>query len=134
MTGRDDWAPLAETFHDVPLGAGQSYNQTVNVTLSPSAAGLFFAVVTDDERTTADEKVVAFVCDDQLFLKPTAEGREFLGQVQLAPPYPGAKDYFLLIDELEDPERLRGVLRVTADALPLPKPRSARRKIAARKK
>ena len=81
-----------------------------------------------------DEKVVAFVCDDQLFLKPTAEGREFLGEVQLAPPYPGAKDYFLLIDELEDPERLRGVLRVTADALPLPKPRSARRKIAARKK
>ena len=81
-----------------------------------------------------NEKVVAFVCDDQLFLKPTAEGREFLGQVQLAPPYPGAKDYFLLIDELEDPERLRGVLRVKADTLPLPKPRSARRKIAARKK
>lgn len=81
-----------------------------------------------------DEKVVAFVCDDQLFLKPTAEGREFLGEVHLAPPYPGAKDYFVLIDELDDPERLRGALRVTAEALPLPKLRGTRRKLAARKK
>lgn len=27
-----------------------------------------------------DTKVVAFVCDDQLFIKPTEAGRDFLGR------------------------------------------------------
>ncbi len=52
-----------------------------------------------------DGKVVAFVCDNQLFLKPTGEGRTFLGEVELAPPYPGARDYFLLSSELDEPDR-----------------------------
>jgi TfoX/Sxy family transcriptional regulator of competence genes len=71
-----------------------------------------------------DAKVVAFICDDQLFLKPTPEGRSYLGQVSEAPPYPGAKNYFLLTAELDDPERLMQALRVTANALPEPKPKA----------
>lgn len=74
-----------------------------------------------------DGKVVALVCDDQLFLKPTAQGRTVLGAVSLAPPYPGAKGYFLLADELEDTERLREALLVTGRALPEPKPKRAKR-------
>lgn len=70
-----------------------------------------------------DGKVVALVCDDQLFLKHTAQGRAVFGEVSLAPPYPGAKDHFLLTDELEDTQRLREALLVTARALPEPKPR-----------
>ena len=73
-----------------------------------------------------DEKVVALVCDDQLFLKPTYEARAFLGKVRLASPYPGAKDYFLLVDELDDPDLLREVVLVTARALPEPKPKVAK--------
>jgi TfoX/Sxy family transcriptional regulator of competence genes len=80
-----------------------------------------------------DEKVVAFICDDQLFLKPTSAGREYLGTVVEAPPYPGAKGYFLLVSEPDDPERLREVLSVTAGALPLPKPKPLRRKTAKKK-
>jgi TfoX/Sxy family transcriptional regulator of competence genes len=41
-----------------------------------------------------DEKVVAFVCDNQLFIKPTEVARQMLGKVIEAPPYPGAKLYF----------------------------------------
>lgn len=74
-----------------------------------------------------DDKVVAFICDDQLFLKPTAAGREYLGAVTEAPPYPGAKGYFLMVSEPDDPERLREALTVTAAALPVPKPRLPRR-------
>lgn len=84
-----------------------------------------------------DGKVIAFICDDQLFVKPTAAGRDYLGTPHLAPPYPIAKPHFLLIDEIEDPEALRRIFQITADALPAPKPRlarPARRKIAARKK
>ena len=70
-----------------------------------------------------DEKIVALVCDDQFFLKPTDQAKAFLGKVRLAPPYPGAKDYFLLTDELDDPDRLKEAVLVTAKALPEPKPK-----------
>ncbi|MEP6790490.1 MAG: TfoX/Sxy family protein [Ramlibacter sp.] len=68
-------------------------------------------------------KVVAFACDNQLFLKPTDEGRAFLGKVVEQPPYPGAKLYFLIDEQLEDREILRKLFQVTAQALPLPKPK-----------
>jgi TfoX/Sxy family transcriptional regulator of competence genes len=73
-----------------------------------------------------DEKIVALVCDDQLFLKPTDQGRAFLGEVRLAPPYPGAKDYFLLADELDDSDRLKEAVLLTAKALPAPKQKVAK--------
>lgn len=72
-----------------------------------------------------DGKIVALVCDDQLFLKPTPEAKEFLGKVAEAPPYPGAKSYFRLEAELEDSERLNRVFAITARALPEPKPKKA---------
>ncbi|TAA25849.1 TfoX/Sxy family protein [Pseudoxanthomonas winnipegensis] len=71
-----------------------------------------------------DDKVVALVCDNQVFLKPTAPGRGLLHEVIEQPPYPGAKPHFLLADALEDTDALQRLLRATADALPLPKPKS----------
>lgn len=78
-----------------------------------------------------DGKVVGLICDDQLFLKPTPEGRTYLGSVAEAPPYPGAKNFFLLSSELEDPDRLAEALRVTARALPEPQPKPARSRTGA---
>ena len=72
-------------------------------------------------------KVVALLCDNQFYLKPTAAGRELLGTVTEAPPFPGASLYFRLDAALEDPELMVGALRTTAAALPLPKPKAARR-------
>ena len=72
-----------------------------------------------------DAKVVALVCDDQLFLKPTPEGRKYLREVTEAPPYPGAKNFYLLSAVLDDTETLRGALLVTASALPEPRPKRA---------
>lgn len=74
-----------------------------------------------------DGKVVALVCDDQLFLKSTAEGERYLGKVVLAPPYPGARDYFLIGAEIDDAERVHTALEITARALPEPKPKGAAR-------
>jgi TfoX/Sxy family transcriptional regulator of competence genes len=71
-----------------------------------------------------DEKVVAFVCDNLLYLKPTEAGRAVLGTVSEHPPYPGAKLYFRLGDELDDRLQLQRALKVTADALPRPKPKA----------
>jgi DNA transformation protein len=63
-------------------------------------------------------KVVALVCDNSLFLKPTEAGRSLLEHVVEAPPYPGAKPYLLLDEHLDDRELLCEVFRVTAAALP----------------
>jgi len=67
-------------------------------------------------------KVVALVCDDELFIKPTDAGKNFIGNVDEQPPYPGAKNYFVIPgDKLENFEWLSALIQITSDALPLPK-------------
>src|SRR4051812_2802868 len=74
-----------------------------------------------------DEKVVAFVCDDQLFLKPTEAARTFIGTPEEAPAYPGSKMYYLISeDQWENRDWLSQLIRINADALPLPKPKKAK--------
>lgn len=78
-----------------------------------------------------DEKVVALVCDDELFVKPTEAGRAFVeaaGALDEAPAYPGAKDYYRIAgDRWENREWLAELIQRTADALPAPKPKKPRR-------
>ncbi|MFZ6759040.1 TfoX/Sxy family protein [Undibacterium sp. Ji50W] len=67
------------------------------------------------------EKMFALICDDQLFIKPTAAGRELLGTITEAPPYPQAKPWYLIDSELlEDRDGLASLARATAAALPVP--------------
>ncbi|WP_019867488.1 TfoX/Sxy family protein [Methylovulum miyakonense] len=69
-----------------------------------------------------DGKVVALVCDDQLFVKPTAAGKAFIGDIETGCPYPGAKPYLLISgDQWDDGDYLTRLISVTAAALPLPK-------------
>lgn len=70
-----------------------------------------------------DGKVVALVCDNQLFVKPTEAGRGFIGRVVEGEPYPGAKLYFMIDDALEDREWMSELIKVTARELPAPKPK-----------
>ena len=70
-----------------------------------------------------DGKVVALVCDNQFYLKPTAAAKAVLGVVHEAPPYPGAKPYWLLADQLDDPALMASAVRATAGELPSPKPK-----------
>ncbi len=75
-----------------------------------------------------DGKVVALVCDNQLFIKPTEAGRTFIGNAVEAPPYPGAKLYFLIEDKIEDREWISNLIRLTFNELPEPKPKKKKRK------
>ncbi|RYE46696.1 MAG: TfoX family protein [Hyphomicrobiales bacterium] len=70
-----------------------------------------------------DGKIVALVCDDQFFLKPTPEGRAFLADaVDEQPAYSGAKPSFRIAGERwDDAEWMAELVRVTAAALPMPK-------------
>jgi TfoX/Sxy family transcriptional regulator of competence genes len=74
-----------------------------------------------------DGKVVALVCDDHLYLKPTDAILAVWPNPAQAFPFPGAKPWLLADEWLDDGERLRQLLRLTADALPLPKPKAARK-------
>lgn len=73
-------------------------------------------------------KVVALVCDNQLFVKPTAAGRAFIGAPVEAPAYPGAKNSFLIEDAFEDREWISELIRITARDLPAPKPKKPKRR------
>ncbi len=76
-----------------------------------------------------DGKLAALICDDSLFVKPTAPGRQLLGEVTEAPPYPGAKPYFAIPGERWDDALWLGTLiRTTADALPLSKPKAKKQR------
>lgn len=75
-------------------------------------------------------KIFALVCDNQLFIKPTAAGRDFIGDVVEAPPYPGAKMYFLIEDRIENRDWLSELIRVTVAELPEPKPKKKKTKNA----
>ena len=76
----------------------------------------------------SNKKIFALICDNKLFIKPTAAGREFLGTPVEAPPYPGAKMSFLIDDKLEDRDWISQLTRITVKELPEPKPRKKKTK------
>ena len=65
-------------------------------------------------------KMAAILADNQLFIKPTETGRKYIGEPEEAPPYTGAKNYFL-IDNTDDPDWLSELVKITEKELPLPK-------------
>ena len=70
------------------------------------------------------DRMVALVCDDQLFVKPTSGGRRLAGSTEEAPPYPGARPCLVIDpDRWDDRDWMRELFQVTATELPAPKPR-----------
>jgi TfoX N-terminal domain len=76
-----------------------------------------------------DGRVVALVCDDTLWVKPTPGARAALPDARLGPPFPRATDYLCAEGALDDPDPVIVALRAAATELPLPKPKSPRRKV-----
>ena len=71
-----------------------------------------------------DGKVVGFLCDDTLFIKPPPADAALFERTPPGKPYPTAKDYREVPgDALEDREWLQEAITATADALPALKPK-----------
>lgn len=67
-------------------------------------------------------RLVALVCDDQLFVKATAAGRGFAPDATEAPPYPGAKPSLLIdAEHWDDRDWMVSLFSGSAAELPLPK-------------
>jgi TfoX/Sxy family transcriptional regulator of competence genes len=75
-----------------------------------------------------DGIVVAFVCDDTLFIKPTASALVILPDAERGPAYPGSKDYIIGSEALDDPDLCARALRAVAADAPPPKPKKPRAK------
>lgn len=75
-----------------------------------------------------DAKVVAFVCDNSLFIKPSEAALALAPELPQGPPYPGAKNYPVADELLDDADALRRLVIETARVLPAPKPSQPRRK------
>lgn len=88
-----------------------------------NAGSISFRKMFGEYAIYCNGKVVALVCDNQFFLKPTDGGRSMIGGVVEAPPYPGAKPYFLIEERLEEREWLSTLVRITERETPLPKPK-----------
>lgn len=71
----------------------------------------------------ADEKMFGVICDNKLFIKPTAGGKVFINDVVEAPPYPGAKPSFLIEDKIDDKDWLSELVRISVRELPASKPK-----------
>jgi TfoX/Sxy family transcriptional regulator of competence genes len=75
-----------------------------------------------------DGKVVAFACDNSLFVKPSAAAERLAPDLPRRPPYPGAKDYPVADELLDDADALRRILLETAALMPEPRLRAAKPK------
>ena len=80
-----------------------------------------------------DGKIFAVVCKDQLFVKITENVKKSYPELSEAPPYEGAKNYFL-IEDVADQAMLTKLVTVTCRELPNPKPKTPKKPGKTKKK
>ena len=79
-------------------------------------------------------KMVGLIIKDELFVKPTGAGHDYLGEVVERRPYQASKPYYWVSgDRWDDSDWLAGLMRTTAAALPVPVKKPKKRKAAAAK-
>lgn len=73
-------------------------------------------------------KVVGLVCNDNLYIKITEKGKEFVGKNYKEDyAYKGAKASMLIdADLIENHEWISELVQITADSLPFPKPKKSK--------
>ena len=81
-----------------------------------------------------DEKVVAFACDNSVFAKASPATDALVPRLPGRPPYPGAKDYPVADELLDDSDVIRRLLLDTAEHMPAPKPKTPKKAAKAAKR
>ena len=75
-----------------------------------------------DYALYCDEKVVALICDDQLFVKYTDTGKQYAASRYIEGcAYVGAKPSMNVTDSIDDADFIATLIQITAQALPLQK-------------
>lgn len=80
-----------------------------------------------------DGTIVAYACDDSLFVKPAEATAALTEALPWRPPYDIAKPHPVADELLDDSDRLRALLLATFAAMPAPKAKVPRAKAATKK-
>ena len=76
----------------------------------------------------ADGKVVALICDDQLYVKILPVSNALENECEKGEPYPSAKPHYLVTeDQISQLEELPAILIDIAKSLPTPKKKPPKR-------
>lgn len=87
-----------------------------------SEAGVSYKKMFGEYGMFMGVKMVAVLCDDELFVRPTKAGRAFIGDVVEGAPFPGAKPHFHIAGDLwEDRAWLSELFRVSEPEVSAPK-------------
>ena len=73
-----------------------------------------------------DNKVVAFACDNSLFIKPTQAVQNGYPDFPIRSPYPGGRPHPVIDELLDAPDNLRRLIVETETLLPKPKPKKTK--------
>lgn len=66
-------------------------------------------------------KLVGNICDNCLYLKPTDSALRLLPDAERDYPYDGSKTLMIVVDNVENTERMSAVLHAMYEELPAPK-------------
>ncbi len=72
--------------------------------------------------------MVALICDNSLFIKHSQAAETLAPDLPQAPPYPGAKNYPVADELLDDADDLCRLVIETARLMPAPAPRKPRKR------
>ena len=89
---------------------------------------IFYRKMFGEYALYCNGKVVGLICDNKLFVKITKAGKLFVGDIVEEPPYPGAKPYFLIEDQIDDRVWVSKLIELTEKELPKPKPKTKKKK------
>ena len=112
---------------------------------SPETVDFILSKLRDSKRFTAramfgeyalyaDGKVVALICDDQLYVKILPASSELASLCEQGEPYPGAKPHYLVDEgQLGTLHNLPAILTAIAKSRTTPKKRAPSKRKSARK-
>lgn len=75
-----------------------------------------------------DGKLIGFACDNSLFVKTAEATADLVAALPQRPLFPGSKPYPVVDELLDDSDALRRLLLATQRALPMPAPKTKKRK------
>ncbi len=67
-----------------------------------------------------DDTIFGLICDNCFYLKPTEAGRDMLRNIDMRPPYDGAKYYFF-IEDVDDRDYMSELVKTTCKELAMQK-------------
>lgn len=71
-------------------------------------------------------KLIGDICDNCLLLKPTEAVLRLMPEAERAYPYEGSRTRMVVVEDVEDTERMRQVLDAMVEELPEPKKKRKR--------